>query len=495
MKILVGEQIKKLDRYTIEHEPVESIDLMERASEAMAQIVAQKTDGEKLLVFVIGKGNNGGDGLAMARILSHAGMECYVIMASPLDELSEDCRYNFDRLPEEVKLIDAIPPLCEEYEIVVVDALLGSGMRGKPAGEYKEWIDKINDCGHYVISIDLPSGMKTEFGNDPDFVVHADLTLTIQFPKLAMLLPEAGECCGEVEVVPIGLDEEFVENVSTPYAYVTSDLICDFIKQRPKFSHKGTYGHTLLVCGSEGMFGAAVLATNAALRSGCGLVTTHVPHNGGISINCNAPSAIVSLDPAGYFSKLPSDLDKYTSVGVGCGLGQSRCTTKALKKLLKRSRCGIVLDADALNIISRNPEFQNLIPSGSVLTPHPGELKRLVGEWSGESDKIERASGLAVKLGAVVVVKGACSMICMPDGRVYFNSTGTSGMAKGGSGDVLTGLLAGLMARGYGAEEASLLGVYVHGMAGEKAADYYGKEAMNSSDIVDFIGDAFGEMY
>lgn len=495
MKILTGKQIKGLDRYTIEHEPIEPIGLMERASEAMAQIVAQRTGGEKLLVFVIGKGNNGGDGLAMARMLSYAGLTCYAIMASPTEELSEDCRCNFDRLPESVQLIDEIPPVRDDYEIAVVDALLGSGMKGEPAGRYKDLIDSINSSGHYVISVDLPSGMKTEFGNDPGSIVHADLTLTIEFPKLAMLLPEAGECCGEIEIVSAGLDEEFIEKVPSPYIYVTSDLIRRFIKRRSKFSHKGTYGQTLLVCGSKGMMGAAVLATNAALRSGCGLVTSHIPHVGSMAATVNAPSAMLSLDPADHFSELPNDLDKFDSVGVGCGLGQNAQTAEALEGLLKKCNCGMVLDADALNIIARNPDLRQLIPAGSVLTPHPGELKRMVGEWHDDADKISRASSLAVKLGAVVVVKGACSMICMPDGRVCFNPTGNAGMAKGGSGDVLAGLLAGLMARGYSSEEAALLGVYVHGRAGEKAAEYYGEEAMNSSDIIDFIGDAFGELY
>lgn len=494
MKILTGSQIRGLDKYTIEHEPIDSIDLMERASEAMAQVVAQRTETEKVLVFVVGKGNNGGDGLAMARMLANAGFNTLVMMASPKQELSEDCLYNLERLPDSVQFVDEISAASEDYEFVVVDALLGSGVKGAVTGRYKEIIDHINDCGHYVISVDLPSGMNTEFGNAPDDIVHADLTLTIEFPKLAMLLPEAGECCGDIEVVAIGLDEEYIQDAETPYSYVTPDLLQSFTKDRLKFSHKGTYGHALLVCGSKGMYGAAVLSTNAALRSGCGLVTTHVPENGAVPVMSNAPSAMLSIDPDECFSALPIELSRYASIGVGCGLGQAKQTKTALANLLKESTNGVVIDADALNIIALDSKLLELIPAGSILTPHPGELKRLTGEWSGDKEKIGLACGLAARLRSVVVVKGAYTMLCMPGGQVFFNPTGTPGMAKGGSGDVLTGLLTGLLARGYDATQASLLGVYIHGVAGEKAADYYGVEAMNSSDIIDFIGDAFGEL-
>lgn len=494
MKILTGSQIKELDNYTIENEPIESVDLMERASEAMAQIVAQRTGGEKLLAFVVGKGNNGGDGLAMARMLANAGCTCCVMMASHPEELSDDCRFNLDRLPDNVQFVDSIPEDLDDYEVVVIDALLGSGVKGCVTGRYGDIIREINSCGHYVISVDLPSGMQTEFGNDPDTIVHADLTLTIEFPKLAMLLPEAGECCGEIEVVDIGLDRDFIDGADSPYQYVTDDLVRSFIKERLKFSHKGSYGHTLLVCGSEGMYGAAVLSTTAALRSGCGLVTVHTPRAGVMPLMANAPSAMISCAGEECFSSLPVSVDKYTSVGVGCGVGQSAATQKALGELLQSVHTGMVIDADALNIIAANPHLRTYIPTGSILTPHLGELRRLVGEWSGEQDKIAKSSGLACELSSIVVVKGAYTMICMPDGRIYFNPTGTPGMAKGGSGDVLTGLLTGLLSRRYNAEEATILGVYVHGLAGEKAAEYFGVEAMNSSDIVDFIGDAFGEL-
>lgn len=491
MKILTGSHIKQLDQYTIENEPVESIDLMERASEAMAQIVAQKVGEGRAIVFVIGKGNNGGDGLAMARMLANAGFACLVRMASQPEELSRDCRYNYDRLPDNITFVNEIPLEIEGFEIVVVDALLGSGVKGKLTEPYQNIIDEINSCGHYIISVDLPSGMKSEFRNDPRSIVWADLTLTIEFPKLAMLLPEAGECCGEIEIVNIGLSAAYIEQAKSPYIYVQKQLIEQFKKNRLKFSHKGTYGHALLMCSSKGMYGAAVLSASAALRSGCGLVTMRVPADCAAAVYSNAPSAIVSDEPQDFLATMPADIGKYTAIGIGPGIGTANETKDVLESLLKQGRAGIIIDADALNIIASDNSLRKLVPAGSIFTPHPGELKRLVGDWGGEEEKIRKASDLAIELQSVVIVKGACTMICTPSGDVYFNHTGTPGMAKGGSGDVLTGLITGLVARGYDALEASLLGVYLHGLAGEKAADYYGEESMNSSDIIDFIGDAF----
>ena len=494
MKIFTGSQIKELDRYTIEHEPIESIELMERAAESMSQFIAQEVGQDSVLVFVIGKGNNGGDGLAMARILANAGFDCRVYMPFTKDELTPDCLFNFERLPDNIPLIDDILCFSQDPDVVIVDAVLGSGTKGEVSGKAKQVIDTINRLGCYVISVDLPSGMKTEFGNDPMEIVHADMTLSIELPKLAMLLPEAGGCCGDIRIVPIGLSNEYIESTSTKYHYVSNDMIQDFILPRSKFSHKGVYGHALLVCGSKGMCGAAVLSTSAALRSGCGLVTVHTTATCAVPVYANSPSAMVSTDCDECFSELPLNLDRFNSVGIGCGLGQSEKTQHALASLLSSYNGRMVLDADALNIIASDPEIRKCIVPDSILTPHPGEFRRLVGEWSGEQDKILKLRTLAAESQSIVVLKGANTLICDPSGSIYINSTGTPGMAKGGSGDVLTGLITGLLARGYAPLQAAILGVYMHGVAGEKAADYFGIEAMNSGDIIDFLGDAFNEL-
>lgn len=332
--------------------------------------------------------------------------------------------------------------------------------------------------------------MKTEFDNDPENIVHADTTLTLEFPKLAMLLPEAGECCGEIEILPI----ELLSESESDCHYIEADDLLSMLKPRLKFSHKGSYGHALLICGSKGMTGAAILSTCSTLRSGCGLVTTHVPEKEAFALHANAPSAMVSGDPNDRFTELPVDLEKFAAIGIGCGLGAAPETVNALGELLKANRRPMVIDADALNIIASHPELHSLIPAHSILTPHPGEFKRLAGEWHGEEEKLSKLRSLASELNCTVILKGSYTAICVPNGHIYFNSTGSSGMAKAGSGDVLTGLLTGILAQGYITENTALIGVWLHGRAGEKAEGYFGSDSMNSADIIDFIPEAWSEL-
>ena len=490
MKILTGERIREADRYTIEHEPVESLALMERASEAIARWISIRIGTECPLVFFIGKGNNGGDGLAVARMLYGMGYICSVYMLFGKNDLSEECRCNFERLPEGINIaaIEECPVMAGNT--VVVDAMLGTGVHGDVAEPISGAIRTINTSGCRVISIDLPSGMLSEFGNAGRETVRASVTLTLEFPKLCLLLPESGEAAGEVEVLPIGLSAEYMQQVSSPYRYVDEAFVRSLILPRSLYAHKGTYGHLLLVCGSEGMAGAAVLAAGAALRSGCGLVTVRLPRSERFAVHAGCPSAVVSLDPEPVFSALPSEMDSYRAVGAGCGMGRHPLSARALERLL---HCGkpTVLDADALNLLADCPALRERIPAGSVLTPHPGELRRLIGTWADDREKIDKVKRLAADHGCFVVVKGAHTMTCTPEGNLYFNSSGNPGMAKGGSGDVLTGYLSGLLARGYDPLSAALLGVFVHGRAGDKAADCYGQEGMNAADIVEFLGEAF----
>lgn len=484
MKILTDTQIKEADLYTIDNEPIKSIDLMERASNVIAEWICNNYKKQCPLLFLIGKGNNGGDGLAVARILYYTGYDCSVVLPFEKDMLTEECRKNLERLPTEIDKLELedISP-----DTIVIDTLLGTGVKGDIKEPLISIIEKVNSLPNKVISIDLPSGMETEFDNTNQKIIKADITLTLEFPKLAMLLPEAGEYCGEIKILDIGLCKDFIHNSTTPYHYVTDEYIKSIILKREKFSHKGTYGHALLICGSKGMTGAAVLATGAALRSGCGLVTTHIPQEERLAVQICYPSVMLSLDETPYFSTLPTNLSKYTSIGIGSGLGQSHETTSVFKQLLNSIYKPIVIDADALNILSDNYNLRQHIPVGSILTPHPGELKRLIGEWQSEEEKIEHVRKLASNLQSVIIVKGAHSMICLPDGNCYFNSTGNSGMAKGGSGDVLTGYITGLLARGYDSINAAILGVYAHGLAGDKAAEKYGVESMNSKDMINFL--------
>ena len=555
MKILTGKDIREADLYTIEHEPVASVELMERAALALeAEIAAaaettedQKTAAEAPEYLIIaGKGNNGGDGLAVARLLKGRfgdTRNISVLLLTAPDQLSPDCRLNMDLLPAGISIFgfagghitadgSEVPPeQLFRGNTVVIDAILGTGVTGAVRGAALQAIRLVNEHSRrcrMVISIDLPSGMPTEpftlpeqekdapleYAAPPADVIRADLTLTIEFPKLSLLLPETGRYAGRLRTVHIGLDREFIDACESPYIAVDSGLVGSLLRSRGEFDHKGTHGHALVIAGSSEYMGAAILCTGAALRSGCGLVSAHIPSEGRTAMLVSHPSAIISANDAPAFTSLPADLGKYSAVAVGPGIGRSEASAAALKELLAclPQHPGIrtaVLDADALNIISARPEMLAMIPEGSVLTPHLGELARLLraaassgvlnGQgnasaamsdelpWSDDMQRIQMVRRLCLRLKSVIVVKGAHTMVCSPDGRCFFNMSGNPGMAKGGSGDVLTGLVAGLAARGYDSLSAAILGVWFHGLAGDAAAALRGMEAMNAEDILENI--------
>ena len=494
MKILTGPQIKEADKFTIENEPISSIQLMERASAAIAEILKLKISNYHSILVLAGKGNNGGDGLAIARLLSET-MDCSVFMPFATDKLSEECHSNFTQLPPNVVVTNSLETTKLTSETLIIDALLGTGMKGNLDETLSTLIASVNELPNYVISIDVPSGMCTEFGNINQIIIRANETITLQFPKLAMLLPEAGEYCGKITICPIGINVEENDSFETPYSFITTNFIKKRLKKRTKFANKGTYGHALLICGSKGMNGAALLATNAALRSGCGLVTLHLPEEERFAVQANCPSAILSLDQDAFFSEIPTDLPKYSVLAIGPGLGQNSVTIDAFRVLLESFDKPMVIDADAINILSKYPELKRYIPKNSILTPHPRELQRLIGDWSDEEHKLKKVIHLAVETDSVIVLKGAYTTICTVNGHFYFNPTGNSGMAKGGSGDILTGFIAGLLARGYDSLDAAIIGVYIHGSAGDKVASIYGQEAMNSKDIIDYIPVVMKELY
>ncbi|MDR2287317.1 MAG: NAD(P)H-hydrate dehydratase [Prevotellaceae bacterium] len=493
MKILIKEQIKEADRYTIENEPIASVDLMERAAEAIAGWIDENVDKQSPLLFVTGKGNNGGDGLAVARILNQKGFDCSIYAAYGKDFQNEECRINMERLPAEIPFINSFKEIDERT--IIIDALLGTGISGNVKEPAASIISQINSRNNKVISIDLPSGMSADTpvslhsNNETNTsqIIKADITLTLEFPKLAMLLPETGEYAGVIITLPVGLNKTYIEQAKSPYRYIDKTLIESLRKKRLKFDYKNIYGHALLICGSKNMIGAAMLATGAALRSGCGLVSVHIPYDERIAFQTRFPSAILSFDKAGYFSELPSDIDKYNAIGTGCGSGIRLETMKAFETLLKSAQIPLVIDADALNMMAMNKELLKYIPANSILTPHPGELKRLTGEWNSEENKHRKVISLSSATKSIIVVKGAHTAIYLPDGTVYFNSTGNAGMAKGGSGDVLTGLITGLLSRGYSSFEAAVTGVYFHGLAGDRACEKYGSESMNSLDLLEEI--------
>ncbi len=496
MKILNADQLRSCDLYTIENEPIDSIDLMERASNQFCKWFIQEFTLEynPMLSVFCGKGNNGGDGLASARILKEAGYEVEVFIIDLFSEENPDFIKNLDRLKtSDIKINRIISaeemPVFDEDEILI-DAILGSGLNRDIEGELEKIVGFINECNNIVISIDIPSGMfadKVTLGSS----VMADYTYSFEAPKFSFLLPDNFNRVGEFFFGSIGLDKKFIQSLPCHNYYVTEETVKNIYKIRPKFAHKGMFGHALLVMGSHGKMGAAILATRACLRSGAGLVTVHVPGCGYDVMQISIPEAMVTLDEDQFIFTRVYDLQKYNTVAVGCGLSTKNKTRNALCYMLKNIENPTVLDADALNILAQSPDWMEFIPKNSILTPHPKEFERMFGRTLNGYDRFELLREKAIELGVYIILKGANSCIATPNGNCYFNSTGNPGMGTAGSGDVLTGILSGLLAQEYTPLEACVLGVYLHGLSGDLAAEYIGQEALTAGDLIEYLGKAF----
>lgn len=498
MKLFTCSQISEIDRLTMNFEPISSIDLMERASDQVAWWITQHIDRDSPLWVFAGPGNNGGDALAVARMLAMAGYNCTVFLSPFGREPKGDPAFNLIRLQKQnkvpVKIIDSEESIPEiPSEVVVVDGLFGSGLNKPLDGLAEKIVRKINLSWSTVISIDIPSGLFGEdnSNNNLSAVIKANHTLTFQFPKISFFFPENFQFTGDWEVLPIGLSSKAIGQTESNYFYLTKEYISGKIKKRDKFSHKGTFGHALLIAGSHGKMGAAVLSSKACLRSGVGLLTSHVPRLGYEIIQNSVPEAMTSIDTSEIiFSEVP-DLATFSAIGIGPGLDKNAATQIAFKKLLQEQAGRMVIDADALNILAENQDWYRLIPENSILTPHPKEFERLAGSSANSFDRLQLQLQFSARHKVIVVVKGANTCITFPNGDVYFNSTGNPGMATGGSGDVLTGIILGLLAQSYSPEDAALVGVYLHGLAGDLAAAKFSQHAMIAGDIIEQLGAAF----
>lgn len=491
MKVLTAAQIREADKYTIEHEPISSLDLMERASQAFVQKLLELENMPRPLMVFAGMGNNGGDGLCLARMLHERGLEVQVVAVRFSDKPSADFLANEARLKDmgtvqwvDLKENDKLPEIPDGC--LVIDALWGSGLSRVIEGWPANVIRHINRSEAAVVAVDIPSGLMPDMHSSGD-IIEADITITFQVPKLALLLAENHRFVGEWHVVDIGLHPTYLARVETPYHVLEHNMVADLVPLREKFGHKGTYGHALMVAGHKGTIGAAILTCRAALRTGTGLVSVHLPQCGYTAMQAAAPEVMVRIDEGTYAWEGPIALDGITALGIGPGIGKELVTQKALMDLLAQWQAPIVLDADALNILARVPGALPKVPKGSILTPHPGEFRRLAGDWDNDFDMLENARNLAAENGLVVVLKGAHTAVCMPQGQVYFNNTGNPGMATAGSGDVLTGILTGLLAQGLDPEQAAMLGVYLHGLAGDIAAQDRGLHGLIASDIVEAL--------
>ncbi|MEY3369035.1 MAG: hypothetical protein RI973_2190 [Bacteroidota bacterium] len=497
MKILSAAQIRQLDQYTIMNEPIASIDLMERAAKTFVEWFCEKFPDKNCPVSIFaGPGNNGGDGLAIARILHLESYPVKVYFCELGGTLSPDCRENLLRLEaierSNITRLDgqfAWPEIAKGS--LLIDALLGSGLNRAPQGFAAELISYLNTLNVVRISVDLPSGMFAD-QITPGISFHARYTLSFELPKLCFFFPENAGSLGNWQVKSIGLSSECMERETTSWHYLDAVMAASVHRKRRKFDHKGTYGHALLIAGSKGMAGAAMLASRACLRAGAGLLTTHVPSSACDILQSSVPEAMASLDSNQLtVSAPPGDLQKYRAVGIGCGIGKSQAAASCLEMLLKSWSGPLVLDADALNILAENKPLSDLIPANAILTPHPGEFERLFGPASNSLERLNLLQEKARELGVFIILKTAHTAIASPDGSCYFNSTGNPGMATAGSGDVLTGILTGLLAQQYPPLHACLLGVFLHGLSGDLAATELGEEALLSSDIVQFLGKSY----
>ena len=501
MKILKSVQIKEVDSYTIKNEPVKSIDLIERAAMTITQWIIQNIPKDNIIKVFIGPGNNGGDGLAIARQLFDSNFTVQIYLVKITDNLSKDSEINLIRLKEKKKIVvNVIKSKSDFPEIdindIIVDGLFGSGLTRKLDGLAKEIVQYINKSKAKIISIDIPSGLFGENNgeNDKDAIIKAKQTLSFQMPKLSFLFSDNEKFVGNWEILPIGLNQEFIDSLDSDYYFTTNNSIKKYIIDRKKFSHKGTYGHVLMVSGSYGKMGAAILASKACLRTGSGLVSVHIPKAGYQIIQTALPEAMVSIDWSDIIISNVPNVENYTAIGVGPGIGTKQNTKKALTDLFEKVKTPMVIDADGLNILSENKELISKIPKNSILTPHPKEFERLIGTFPDDYTRMQQQITFAVNNQLYIVLKGAHTSIACPDGKIYFNSTGNPGMATAGSGDVLTGMILSLLGQGYHSKDAAIFAVYLHGLAGDIAAQKSGKEALIASDIIENIGNAYSKI-
>lgn len=502
MKVLNQENTGELDKRTMKFLGISSFQLMEKAVYALyRQLKDTVKDVDRPFVILAGSGNNGGDGIGLARLLSEDGhiVELYYCdYAQPTDENSK----MRSKLPRRKYLTESTIHSESDFpnlpnNSIVIDAIFGNGINRPLSGLWLHLVKHVNSHSESVtvISIDIPSGLHPDswYGTE---AVKADFTFTIGQPKKSFFYSESGEYTGEWDIVDIGLSYSETKDLHTNLFYVTKALVQSSVNlKRKKFSHKGIYGHALLINGSYGKMGAAILAARSCLRSGVGLLTCHVPKIGYPIMQISVPEAMVSVDDHDYYFHSCIDTQKYSAIGIGSGIDHRSGVEEALLYILKQSKKPLVLDADALNIIASKEDWIQAIPADSIITPHPGEFRRLFGSWESDEEKLNIQLTISKEHHIYIVLKGAHTSISTPDGRIFFNSTGNPGMATPGSGDTLTGILTSFRAQGIPPLAACLTGVYLHGMAGDLASKDKGEISLISSDIIDYLGSAFQDTF
>jgi len=498
MKILSGPKIKEADAFTILHEPISSIDLMERASSAFFSKFSELYFAPCKVSVFCGPGNNGGDGLAIARMLHLAKYDVSVYFLDIGGNFSDDFLINQQRMkelaPDRILYLNDITqfPIVAKGEIII-DSLFGTGFSRTIDGLVAQVINGINDSENFIVSVDIPSGLFTDVQNENESrIIKATHTITFQLPKLSFFFCSNSSYTGEWHVLDIGLNKEYIDKAETRNFYIDQKLAQSILKPRQRCDHKGTYGHALTWAGSYGKIGAAQLCARACLNAGAGLTTAYIPSIGYSIFQTALPEIMVLTDANKDVLTQVPDVSKYNAIGIGPGIDKDVKTAQALSELLARAKdIPVVIDADALNIISENKNLLKSLPKHSILTPHPKEFERLTGPAKTDWERQEMASKFAQECNCVLVLKGAYTTVNLPNGKTYFNATGNPGMAKGGSGDALTGIITGLLAQKYSTEEAAILGVYIHGLAGDFAAKKKSSWSMTASDLIENLGEAF----
>lgn len=492
MQIFATEQIRAWDEYTIRHEPITSVDLMERAATACYEWLLQNNYKDHAFSIYCGKGNNGGDGLVIARLLAQSNHKVTVFILEFGHKGTEDFQINLARLHDthaDIRFISSEENLHSiPAKDVVIDALLGSGINRPADGLTARLIQHINNSGNEVIAIDIPSGLFVDHSARGNVVVKAQNTLSFQCFKPAFLMPENAESIGQVHLLNIGLRPDFLKIQDSPFELVDQAMVSQIITPRKPFSHKGNYGHAAIVAGSYGMMGAAVLCARACLRSGVGKLTCHIPASGYTIMQISVPEAMCKT---GEETHPTQEMDKYDSIGIGPGLGSLAENNKLLYSVFEQNPRPMVIDADGLNAIASDKTLLSKIPPQSILTPHPKEFERLFGKTANDYERIQTALQKAAEHNLYLVLKGRYTFIASPDGKGYFNSSGNPGMATGGTGDVLTGIITGLLAQKYEPLHAAIAGVFLHGRSGDLAAAYSSQYSLIATDLIDFLGQAY----
>ena len=498
MKLFSAHQTKQLDQFTIANEPISSLDLMERASEKVALWIENRYPNQEITFEIFcGPGNNGGDGLAVGRMLARKEYAVHFHLIAPKGQ-SPDNQSNWSRIPVNyyvktnlIQTKDDLPNI--DPGSIIVDAIFGYGLDRAPAGIFNDAIDFINNQTNKVISIDVPTGLLTEAATTWTSVT-ANHTLTFEFPKLSFFMPENQDVVGIWEVLEIGLHPQGKQEIESSLHFIDENLVRRMFRPRNKFDHKGTFGHAFLICGQMGKIGAACLAARACMRSGVGLLTVHVPQCGVEAIHFYCPEAMVSADKGiDEIVHPPFDQD-YDAIGIGCGIGTSEAVQRGFANWLVRQKQPLVIDADGLNLLALNKDLLKEVPKGSILTPHPGEYKRLFGEFANNFERLDQQCLMSTNHQLYIVLKGSHTCITTPEGGIFFNGTGNPGMATAGSGDTLTGILTGILAQGYSPEDTCVLGVYLHGLAGDLAKASTGAQALVASDITKYLGMAWQQL-